>query len=513
MNKLPPNNSSIKEKEDEDEAIKYYDVIIDINSFRHLTKDDNNNDWGWDVQIKKDFKYNEKIKDDYVSIGVVGNGNRGKSFLLSKISDFSFPVGYSVKTKGISVKYPEAKFGGKNIVVLDSAGFETPVVETSDFKLGNTQDEKKALSTINEIARDRQIVEYFTQKFILNYSNVIIAVVGQLTFSEQQLLMKIKEDNKKKKIFVVHNLFNFETIAQVEEYIEFTLLRSLTFKLTPTKYVIFEEKSEEELKKENQLYYHEEDDNGRSIEHLILSKEGSEAGNYYNNVTLSFLRKNVISETKVKKIPIIENVKKFLSLTSNFALEYPIKKENIKYENSKIFVEGLEKPIILKKISTDSIGASSFYGQAYVPNFNFMICNNYEDVPELKNIKFEVEKDSEVKGYEDLKEKTIYILEVEVPGNVTSFSRPSFIISGEGKMHITFSGNREINQEEISEDEKKKETFISTLKPGRFALFFELTNGLWTIGVTYIGQASADGIITFYFFSNKEEAEDQELSF
>ena len=39
----------------------------------------------------------------------MGNGNRGKSFLLSKISGFDFPTGYSVKTKGISIKYPEKK--------------------------------------------------------------------------------------------------------------------------------------------------------------------------------------------------------------------------------------------------------------------------------------------------------------------------------------------------------------------------------------------------------------------
>ena len=48
-----------------------------------------------------------------------------------------------MKTKGISVKYPLEKMGNQNIVILDSAGFETPVLETSDFKLGNTKDEKK----------------------------------------------------------------------------------------------------------------------------------------------------------------------------------------------------------------------------------------------------------------------------------------------------------------------------------------------------------------------------------
>ena len=37
--------------------INYYDIIIDINSFRHLNKDENNNDWGWNVEINKNFNY------------------------------------------------------------------------------------------------------------------------------------------------------------------------------------------------------------------------------------------------------------------------------------------------------------------------------------------------------------------------------------------------------------------------------------------------------------------------
>ena len=511
-NKQSQNNTALESKNDKEDPINYYDVIIDIDSFRHLLKEEGNNDWGWNVQINKNFNYEEKVKEEYVSIGVVGNGNRGKSFLLSKISNFSFPIGYSVKTKGISVKYPLEKMEGKNIVILDSAGFETPVLETSDFKLGTTTDSKKAIKTMNEIARDRQIVEYFTQNFILTYSNVIIAVVGQLTFSEQQLLVKIKEDNKKKKIFVVHNLFNFETIKQVDDYIENTLLKSLTFKLEPTTYVNFKNKSEEELKKENQIYYHEEVGD-KSIEHLILSREETEAGNYYNNSTLLYLQNNITSETKIKKRPIIENVKKNLAMTSVFALEYPIKKENIKYENSKIFVENAEKPIILKQISTDSIGTSSFYGQAFLPSFNFFIVDNYKEVPELEKLTFNVDEDCEVKEYKDLEGMKIYIIQIELPGIINSISHPSFVLSGDGKMQMTFSGVRLINNEEISEDEKKKDTYNNTIKSGNFSLFFELANGLWTIGQIYLCHTHIDGIITFYYCASGQEEETEELEF
>ena len=157
-------------KFENEDPTTFYDLIVDIDSFRHLKQDGNNGKWGWDVLIKKGFKYDEAKIQDFVSIGVVGNGNRGKSFLLSKISNFKFPRGYSVKTKGISVKYPEKKDeNSKSIVIFDSAGFETPLVETTDFQLGKITNSTKAEQIINEIARDRTIVEYITQKFILTY--------------------------------------------------------------------------------------------------------------------------------------------------------------------------------------------------------------------------------------------------------------------------------------------------------------------------------------------------------
>ena len=107
-------------KFENEDPTTFYDLIVDINSFRHLQKEGNNDDWGWNVLIKKDFNYDEAKKQDFVSMRVVGNGNRGKSFLLSKISGFDFPTGYSVKTKGISVKYQNKdEKDSKNIVLFD----------------------------------------------------------------------------------------------------------------------------------------------------------------------------------------------------------------------------------------------------------------------------------------------------------------------------------------------------------------------------------------------------------
>ena len=72
----------------------------------------------------------EKYKETKnLKIGIVGNSNKGKSFLLSKISKTNLPSGTSIRTEGLSIKYPDLeKYKDRKIILLDSAGLETPVL-------------------------------------------------------------------------------------------------------------------------------------------------------------------------------------------------------------------------------------------------------------------------------------------------------------------------------------------------------------------------------------------------
>ena len=80
---------------------KYYDVIIDINSINALKNE------GWAIKYNEERKeiYNKIISEETIKIGVLGLNNVGKSFLLSKIVQRDIPKGYSIETKGISIKY------------------------------------------------------------------------------------------------------------------------------------------------------------------------------------------------------------------------------------------------------------------------------------------------------------------------------------------------------------------------------------------------------------------------
>lgn len=105
-----------------------YDIIIDVNSFQKLIKE------GWLV------KYNNKGKDTYLNkkdantiiVGVIGNGNKGKSFLLEKLLDSKIPKDFNVKTEGLSLKYGIAK--DHNVTILDSARKETPLLKKDEKK-------------------------------------------------------------------------------------------------------------------------------------------------------------------------------------------------------------------------------------------------------------------------------------------------------------------------------------------------------------------------------------------
>ena len=106
-------------------AETYYDVVIDINSIYSIINE------GWEIKYNKERKeiYDKIIKEETMKIGVLGLNNVGKSYLLSKMVHVEIPTGHSIETKGISIKYSEIEKGEeKGICILDSAGFETPLL-------------------------------------------------------------------------------------------------------------------------------------------------------------------------------------------------------------------------------------------------------------------------------------------------------------------------------------------------------------------------------------------------
>ena len=267
LKKLRENNVNYKKLENQikkinensDKSFKYeklkkedfYDIIIKCNSIIALKK-------GWEISMTEDGKKNYfDYKDSkFTKIGVIGSENRGKSTILSDFSKIELPTGVSIKTEGLSIKYPElSEFKNRKIILLDSAGLETPILKTENIpneenQQDNINEEKKSIKIENggedikhenkkenvhaifeNKSRDIIQLELFLQNFIIKYSDILILILGKLTINEQKLLLKvnshIKSLNRKEPLIVIHNLKEFETLNQINDYVENILKKIL----------------------------------------------------------------------------------------------------------------------------------------------------------------------------------------------------------------------------------------------------------------------------------------------
>jgi hypothetical protein len=364
----------------------FYDVVIDIKSIKDITK-------GWEVKMNERGRQNyEKFKkEDVIKIGVIGNANKGKSFLLSKIFKLKLPSGTSIRTEGLSIKYPEINenYKNKNIALLDSAGLETPVLKEEDEKIDNLKDFFK------EKSREKLITEYFLQNYIIYNSDILIIVVGPLTYSEQKLLNKIKTELQKNKInktlFIIHNLKTYTTKAQVEEYIESFLLKSVTFKLKELKiasttnqeftgkifYELKDELNNEQKKELNNEQKNPDSNNEQKILHFIFANEGSEAGNYYNDLTLYYIEHSYQQITNIKSFDVIETIKQRFISISKFIIEKKdnsLKIENFDNKNNKLIkLKVTNGEIYLKRCLIDELGFANLKANGFEPTYNYYI--------------------------------------------------------------------------------------------------------------------------------------------
>jgi hypothetical protein len=281
------------------------------------------------------------------------------------------PSGMSIKTEGLSIKYPDTtEFKDRRIVILDSAGLGKPVLKSDETPMdGNPNDFFK------EKSREKLITELFLQNYIIHYSDILILVVGIFTYSEQKLLNRIKTEIEREKIkknlYIIHNLMTYTSISQVTEYINEFLLKSATFDLE------LGHKVSTLIPQQNGIYY-EEKDSDPKIFHLIYANENSEAGNYFNEFTLNYIEHTYQSITGLKNFDVIETVKeRFLEKSKEIIDD--LKNLPLKFddkENEKCIKLNTTENIILKKCLIDELGFSNLKGNGFEPKYNYYKIND-----------------------------------------------------------------------------------------------------------------------------------------
>ena len=224
-------------KEQTDEKNGKYDIVVDINSILSLRNK------GWDIKYpigKEDYK--EKVKKESIIIGVLGNRNKGKSFILAKLSGYQIKQGFSLKTEGISVKFSKADDDdNKFLTILDSAGQEVPLLKEENIEnnqkkeqLQNNEkkeiEEKKELEEkeeieekkdINEIKMDSEIIEKEENKEIKQKKDEIEENKEKKEKNEINNNAQINEDEEFNKNSELEKLLRDKLITEkfIEDFI------------------------------------------------------------------------------------------------------------------------------------------------------------------------------------------------------------------------------------------------------------------------------------------------------
>ncbi len=364
---------NFKGKFDTKLAEDFYDVIINIKSITEITK-------GWEIKFnskKGKEEYDKMIKEEVLKVGVIGNGNKGKSFFLSKISDYELPTGTSIRTEGLSLKYPDTSKNERTIVLMDSAGLETPLLKDDNINENNSN----YIKNLEELAKDKSMTELFIQNFVINESDILICVVGILTYNEQKLINRIKSElnnnnnnNKDRKLFIIHNLQTYVEINQVEKYSKEYLLNSITFNLKKVDASVYDEKKNDKI---NKIFFSEiinNDKNNLEIYHFIMANENSDAGNFYNNFVIKYFKDLYKTMPYFNKFPVIEKIQNFFKDISNLFFENEIKNfEFDNNENNNLIKLNLNEKIMLKKCLIDELGINILLNKKFNPKFCYFI--------------------------------------------------------------------------------------------------------------------------------------------
>jgi hypothetical protein len=485
---------------DNEDDLKYYDFIIDINSFKTLSTE------GWRVRAKQKglekYKIYSKEKKLPV-IGVIGNRNVGKSYLLQKITGNEVPVGFSVDTKGLSICYPS--INEKNFVMMDTAGFQSPLLNYKKNKKKQEKEndeketeesikikEEKKSKLIENALRDKKMINIFLESFIIKNSDILIYVLNQITKSDQMFLDKIKKnlEDKNKSLIVVHNLKNFVTLEQCDYYVKNYLMNNLGFNLEELNYkdlflnnekeetenqkvMLFKEKEMNKIENENNFDNY--DTNPSAILHIIMANDNNtEAGKHYNNKVIEFIHAFVTSYTNIKPFDIIDKVIKHLYDKQNdiFSKKIPEKgiiidtgdENNDIHDKNFEWKESYEKEfcrikfknykVKLKRVIEDYLGNETFIGDVIVPHYRDYLkkASKTKKEKETNNTNTETTNDEKT---EEEEEKDKYIVEFELPGKF-NFEKKKKKKDDEND-----------NNEEKKEEEKKKEYDKWDLKIGK----------------------------------------------
>ncbi|KAM9957273.1 hypothetical protein ACTFIW_009014 [Dictyostelium discoideum] len=298
-----------------------YDIVIDLQSIDTFVI----KDACWTVYVNKDLLKN--VKEDspnpldcllegsnkFRTATIIGYFKRGKTFTANLINNINLPSGSKTKTKGLSIYISHIN----DTLFIDTQGSNTPLPFFVDE---NENEELKKAYNINQadgsiklnnlhLAR-KKATESFIQETAISLSNVVIFVVNEMTWHDQQNIMaiqkKIKTQNpiekqKIRELYVFHNYMNISNMVDLMAMIK-------TYVTTPFKgyfHTEFSHHSDNEY-----IIYYTDAENFTT--HFFLCNHGSEFGKKWNELVGKFVKtkiKNVTNQNYAFDTILLETLK------------------------------------------------------------------------------------------------------------------------------------------------------------------------------------------------------------
>lgn len=259
-----------------------YDVVLDITSLQGLGHKD-----GWSLEFKTTESLKRILtKPKYLKIAMLGMFNRGKTYVMNHLTKRDFAAGKLKHTEGLSMMLAEH---GMPWLMMDSAGEQQPVPRS--------------------LYRDRQFSETFLKDLVTQNSHVMIVVVNSLTFADQTCLDNLEETltqqqnlfKRRPLVIVVHNYLNMESVKDVKAKIHKDLIESFEAEEREVR-LSHEGTGESDKFWVHKLLKYTEGDDGDvnpidispedslDVRHVVIAREGTEAGDHFNNKTFVLLR-------------------------------------------------------------------------------------------------------------------------------------------------------------------------------------------------------------------------------
>jgi len=208
---------------------------------------------------------------------VVGMHNVGKTWLINHLCQSKLPSAYYESTRGIC-----CKISTDNYLFIDTAGVRGPF---------------EVVQNLAEQAEYRNALDKFLTSVVVDLADIVIVVVQHFSGDDLLYLDRIRKSyllkkNTNRRILVIHN---YQAIENIDEILA-------TFRTKVEKYLHCEYRKI--FGNTGSDYYcyvssiSKDKDNPIILHHIIFGREGSPAGNKYNEMGMNLIR-NILSQESV----------------------------------------------------------------------------------------------------------------------------------------------------------------------------------------------------------------------